>query len=514
MTPGPLGATGPDHVESGLVFGHVRRSLRQVGRVDQELVRRSAQLPATAADQGMLRLGRAADKSRLWFAAAALLAARKGQPRRAALRGVGAIALASASANLFGKNLFPRRRPAAELVPARRRLVRRPTSSSFPSGHSASAVAFATAVALEHRRAGAVLAPLAAGVAYSRVHTGVHWPSDVAAGAAIGVGAAFATTHWWPRRPERPAHGAHASDLPSLVDGEGLLVLVNPASGLAGEDPTAAVKLFWPRATVVHPLPGTGLIEQLADELRTSPGDVRALGVAGGDGTVAAVAAVAAEHRLPLVLVPTGTLNHLARDVGVEDAQAAADAAAVGVGIRMDLSEVSIGAADTPTAHRWFVNTASLGGYPEMVRLRERLETRGLPKWPAAALATARVLRRAQPIRLEFDGRTRLVWMLFVGNGTYSPKGFTPTSRPALDTGLLDVRYLRADLPYSRARFVLAMLTRTLEASRVYRQCDLPDLDVRLLDGPRRIATDGEVGPLGTRFQFCSRPRALSVYRP
>jgi undecaprenyl-diphosphatase len=114
---------------------------------------------------------------------------------------------------------------------------------------------------------------------------------------------------------------------------------------------------------------------------------------------------------------------------------------------------------------------------------------------------------------MALDGRPHLVWWLFVGNGTYDPKGFAPNRRPALDTGLLDVRYLRADVPFSRARFVLATVARTLGTSHVYRELDVAELDVELLDGHRRIATDGEVGPLANRFCFRSRPRALSIYR-
>ena len=101
-----------------------------------------------------------------------------------------AIALASGSANAVCKPLLPRRRPAAAELPAYQTLASPPTSSSFPSGHAASAAAFATAVGLESPRLGLALAPLAAAVGYSRVHVGVHWASDVAAGAALGVGVA------------------------------------------------------------------------------------------------------------------------------------------------------------------------------------------------------------------------------------------------------------------------------------------------------------------------------------
>ncbi|WP_143343066.1 phosphatase PAP2 family protein, partial [Crossiella equi] len=175
------------------MFEWFRRVFEDVSETDRDLVRRSAELPRSGVDPTLKVLTTTANHSLLWFGVAALLASRKGRTRRAAIRGVGAIAGASLTANLIAKPLFPRRRPAAELVPAYRRIPDPPTSSSFPSGHSASAAAFATAVALEAPAAAAVVIPLAATVAYSRVHTGVHWPSDVAAGVVLGTGIGLAT---------------------------------------------------------------------------------------------------------------------------------------------------------------------------------------------------------------------------------------------------------------------------------------------------------------------------------
>ncbi|MEV7037835.1 phosphatase PAP2 family protein [Amycolatopsis sp. NPDC051061] len=487
------------------------QAFRRVGRTDRALMRRSAALPATKADDALMALSRSANKSRLWWVVAALLAAQKGSTRRGALRGVVAIAGASAAANLIGKPLFPRRRPAEEEVPRHRRLRKRPTSSSFPSGHSASAAAFATAVAMESPRAGLAVAPLALAVAYSRVHTGVHWPSDVGVGLSIGVGVGLATRHWWPLHDDVPGRTAHHADAPEMVDGDDMLVLVNPKSGIDGQDPTEDARHAWPKAEILHPDPDQDLIAQLESEI-DARGTVRALGVAGGDGTVAAVAAVAAERDLPLALIPAGTLNHFARDVGVSSMPDADAATELGNAVGIDLGEVEIEEGGGDTAHRWFVNTASLGGYPEMVRLREKLQEKH-PKWPSAVIALTRTLRHAKPLTVRLNGKLTQVWLLFVGNGTYAPKGFAPSRRPALDTGLLDVRYLRADLPYSRARFLLAMVTRTLAASHVYQELDVAELDVELLDGHRRVATDGEVGPLGNRFRFRSCPSALTIYR-
>jgi undecaprenyl-diphosphatase len=493
------------------VFSQLSRTFRRVGRTDRALIRRSATLPETRADHLLGLLSKAANQSRLWWVVAAVLAARKGPTRRGALRGVAAIAGASAAANLIGKPLFPRRRPAEDEVPERRRLRRRPTSSSFPSGHAASAAAFVTAVAMESPRAGLALVPLAGAVAYSRVHTGVHWPSDVGAGITIGVGAAALTRHWWPLGPDLPARTAHSAEAPEMRDGEDMLVLVNPHSGVDGRDPTKDVRYAWPKATILYPDHSQDLRDQLNAEIDARIGGVRALGVAGGDGTVAAVASIAAERNLPLALIPAGTLNHFARDVGVRSMPDADAATEAGEAVGIDLGEVQVTGSGEPE-HRWFVNTASLGGYPEMVRLREKLQQKH-PKWPSAAIALARVLRRAKPLRIELDGEPAEVWLIFVGNGTYSPKGFAPSRRPALDTGLLDVRYLRADLPYSRARFLLGMITHSLNASHVYQQLDRRELHVRLLDGNRRVATDGEVGPLGNEFHFRSRPSALTIYR-
>jgi diacylglycerol kinase family enzyme/membrane-associated phospholipid phosphatase len=477
-------------------------------------MRRVAALPATRADPALQRLSKSANHSALWLGVAAVLAVRKGASRRAGLRGVAAIAGASFTANTVGKRVFPRRRPAAELLPMHRRLAKRPRSSSFPSGHAASAAAFATAVTMESPRAGLAVAPVAAAVAYSRVHTGVHWPSDVAVGALVGVSAAIGTRHWWPLHPDVPGRSAHPANAPVTQDGEDMLALVNPGSGDVAFDPIELASIAWPLATFFYPEDGTDIREQLQrtiDERAARRRPVRSLAVAGGDGTVAAVASVAAENRLPLALIPAGTLNHFARDIGVQSMADADRATENGTAVRIDLGQVETHSGNGPD-QRWFLNTASLGGYPEMVRLRVVLQRR-YPKWLAGVLAMARTLRHSRPLDVSLNGEPRQVWMIFVGNGTYAPKGFAPSRRPALDTGQLDVRYLRADLPYSRARFLLASLTNSLNASHVYRQLDLPELDVRLRNGNRRLATDGEVGPLGSRFVFRSRPGTLTVYR-
>lgn len=125
----------------------------------------------------------------LWFATATALAAtRSPKARRAAARGVASLAVASATINTLGKRTVRLPRLLLHAVPLIRQLERQPITTSFPSGHSASAAAFATGVALESRTLGTAVAPAAAAVALSRVYTGVHFPSDVLAGAALGAG--------------------------------------------------------------------------------------------------------------------------------------------------------------------------------------------------------------------------------------------------------------------------------------------------------------------------------------
>jgi membrane-associated phospholipid phosphatase len=142
-------------------------------------------------DAAMLGLSRAADHGKLWFGTAAVLSIFGGPDgRRAARDGVSSLALASASANLFAKPLTRRVRPVqVDLDVDERRRGRMPGSSSFPSGHAASAFAFAHGAGGAEPRVLFPLLALAGAVGYSRVHTGVHYPTDVIAGAAIGLAA-------------------------------------------------------------------------------------------------------------------------------------------------------------------------------------------------------------------------------------------------------------------------------------------------------------------------------------
>ncbi len=165
------------------------RWLEDLQRVDIAIYAAVARTPTPALDQAMSRLSQAANYSRISLTAAAALAIVGGRPgRRAAAAGLVATGVTSATINLAAKRLLPRRRPdrVGEEVPIARH-VRMPTSRSFPSGHSAAAFAFATGVGHVLPPVAAPLRILAAAVAYSRVHTGVHYPGDVVVGGLMGT---------------------------------------------------------------------------------------------------------------------------------------------------------------------------------------------------------------------------------------------------------------------------------------------------------------------------------------
>jgi membrane-associated phospholipid phosphatase len=151
-----------------------------------------ARTPTGTLDGPVRRLSHAADRSRLWLAIAAVAAVCGGERgRRAALEGVAAIAVTSATVNLMAKPIARRRRPdRAEPARFAGREVPMPASASFPSGHAASAFAFAYAVGRHLPVLAMPVRLLAAAVAYSRVHTGVHYPGDVVVGSVTGAGTA------------------------------------------------------------------------------------------------------------------------------------------------------------------------------------------------------------------------------------------------------------------------------------------------------------------------------------
>ncbi|MEU0839801.1 phosphatase PAP2 family protein [Streptomyces sp. NPDC005962] len=491
-----------------------------ISDIDRQLFARVAAGRLRGAHPLLPRLSRAADHGKLWLGTAGVLATVGGRTaRRAALRGVGSLAAASLASNLVVKWTVERRRPVMDGVPLVRRLRQQPWTSSFPSGHSASAAAFATGVAIESSRYGTLVAPLAAAVAVSRVYVGVHYPSDVVAGVALGIGAAALTRRWWPARPEVPAQARPRVSAPAMPKGEGLFVVVNHSAGnspvAGGFTDAEQLRLLLPAAEVLECGPEDDFMTLLGQAARRATERAGALGICGGDGSVNAAATLACERGLPLAVFPGGTLDHFALDIGVPNFEDTAHAVTEGDAVAVDLARATPLAGGAPgEGPSHFVNTFSLGFYPELVRIRESLEDR-LGKWPAAAVALGRTLRTATPMEIEVNGHPRRLWVLFIGNGGYSPEGFAPAYRQQLDDGLLDVRAIDGDQPLARTRLLFSVLTGTLGRSRVYTTRRMRQLRLSGLHALDTRAYDGEIAAEPAQALLIDkRPAALTVYRP
>ncbi|MCF3134134.1 bifunctional phosphatase PAP2/diacylglycerol kinase family protein [Streptomyces olivochromogenes] len=470
--------------------------------LDSRLFEVAAERNWPGAEPVLPRLSRSANHGVLWFATAAAMAAvRTPRARRAAARGIASLSLASLTINTVGKRSVRRPRPVLDPVPAVRHLKRQPITTSFPSGHAASAAAFATGVALESPAWGAVVAPLAFSVAMSRVYTGVHFPSDVLAGAALGAGAAFAVRGLVPTRAQVTPPARPRAVAPALPDGEGLVFVTNRAAGTA--DRVRALRAALPGAEIVEAEPA-----DIRAELDKAATRARVLGVCGGDGTVNAAAAAALRRGLPLAVLPGGTLNHFAYDLGVEDVRSLAGAVRRGEAVRVDVGRFACDGRDGI-----FLNTLSLGVYPELVRERDRWSHR-IGGWPAEVRAAVRVLRRGEhPLELELGGRRHPLWLLFVGNCTYHRLGLASGRRLDLADGRLDVRVVHGGKGPA-LRLLAAAVAGPLTRSPAHAAVRVGRLRLAGVEPGTPLAYDGEVIEVSGEVTVEKLPEALTVYRP
>lgn len=454
-------------------------------------------------DHGLPLLTRLADRSVLWMGiGAALWATGDRRAHRAAARGISSIALTSLLANQVAKRITPRHRPDLTLVPTQRVAHRVPVSSSFPSGHSASAAAFALGVGVELPPLALPVGLLAAAVGFSRVYTGVHFPTDVLAGAALGTGVAALGTVLVPVRPAeaQPEVAEPSRPQPPRPSGQGVVAVINPESGGGdGRDVIGDVRSALPDAQVIELPPG----QDPEPVLRTAAADAEVLAVGGGDGTVCAAARAAMDADVPLLVLPAGTFNHFAKDAGLPEPEDALAALRTGRAVRVDVGEVD---------GELFLNTASLGSYPEFVHRRERWQTR-LGKPLAAAIAIVSVLRHSPPLAATVDGVPRRLVMLFVGNGAYEPRGLWPRRRERLDTGKLDVRFV--DAPGRIGTLGLLAMALSGGRTRTARLIEARQerLDVHIPGDAGQLARDGEISDAAHRAHFSVRRQALTVYR-
>ena len=231
---------------------------------------------------------------------------------------------------------------------------------------------------------------------------------------------------------------------------------------------------------------------------------------AGGDGTVNTVAAAAIDSDKILGVLPLGTLNHFAKDVGIPtDLQQAARTIIAGHAIQVDVAEVN---------DRIFLNNSSLGLYPMIVREREKHQRLGFRKWPAFVWATIQALRRNPfldvQLRVKDELLDRTTPFVFVGNNEYAMDLFNIGARHRLDKGELSIY-----ITHGTSRLKLIALALRAVVGRLRNDKDFLALrsdEVRIHTARKRVrvAFDGEIEVMQAPLHYRVRSRALRVIVP
>jgi diacylglycerol kinase family enzyme len=231
----------------------------------------------------------------------------------------------------------------------------------------------------------------------------------------------------------------------------------------------------------------------------------------GGDGTMNAVACACAGTRTAMGVLPLGTLNHFAKDLGIP---LALDDAALTIAANhqaaIDVAEVN---------GRIFINNSSLGLYPELVRVRDNQRRRlGRSKWHALFWATLTVLRRHPmlDVRLAVDGETeqRRTPLVFIGNNEYEVEGFHIGRRPRLDAGKLSIYLTRRRGRRGLLGLALRALIGTLHQARDFEALTAQGVKIETRHKALPVAADGEVAVMTTPLDYRIRPKDLRVIVP
>ena len=288
--------------------------------------------------------------------------------------------------------------------------------------------------------------------------------------------------------------------------------ILNPKSGpSAGPTPEELHQLFsvhGVRAEVVNLEPSTDIDVEVKKAMSKGVTTIVAIG---GDGTVSAVAAAVLRQEAGcLGILPLGTLNHFAKDLKIP--LIAADAAAIICQGHKDAVDVAV------VNHVPFLNNSSLGLYPAMVKLREKLQRHGRGKWWAALGASLRAILRFRRLHVEIqlkDGSTirRRTSLLFVGNNAYITAGTKIGSRSSLKQGMLSVTVATSQSRWGLVKSFVAMMLGKDNLADVI-QFDATSLTVTSKKKILGVATDGEVRKLVPPLQYEICPRALAVIVP
>lgn len=240
-------------------------------------------------------------------------------------------------------------------------------------------------------------------------------------------------------------------------------------------------------------------------------GGFDAIVAAGGDGTVSSVAGALTGGETPLAVLPLGTLNHFARDIGMPlELDKAALAIAAQHIERIDIGEVN---------GHFFINNSSIGLYPEMVVSRDRERKRtGAGKWWAMLKAAWRVLSRFPLMRVRVITQEQSLVIsptpfIFVGNNDYAVDPINLGQRAHLDRGLLSLYMLRTTGRLKMVWLMIRALIQHRDAVDDFESRSVTELRVDLTSRRLKVALDGEVASLVSPLHFQIWPQALRVVR-
>lgn len=293
-----------------------------------------------------------------------------------------------------------------------------------------------------------------------------------------------------------------------------LPVILNGAAGSrsGGDAAERLIQMFSDAGAPARLVPvrrGDDLIAIAANLAREHPAAIVA---GGGDGTISAVASALAGTGIALGVLPLGTLNHFAKDLGLPlDITEAVRIIAAGHTIAVDVGAVN---------GRIFINNSSLGLYPHIVRDRDDQQRRlGRSKWYALAWATLTAVRRSRLLNVRIsldDGEQQCsTRFIFIGNNTYTMEGFNIGARERLDGGQLSIYLSRR-----RSRWRLVTLALRALVGRLHQAEDFVATSARTLviETRRRrslhVARDGEVTRMKVPLQYEIRQGALRVIVP
>jgi diacylglycerol kinase family enzyme len=291
-----------------------------------------------------------------------------------------------------------------------------------------------------------------------------------------------------------------------------LSLIVNPRAGRLGTSP--------PVNELVAALERYGLRpEPILVEEGSDPGDAartalargsKTLVAAGGDGTVSAVAAALLDSEAVLGVLPMGTMNHFAKDLGIPlDIEGAAGVIANGAVAKIDAGEVN---------GRSFINNSGIGVYPQMVAWRDEYRRSGATKLTSLFWAVVTAVRRMPFLRLRLTAAktdvTMITPMIFIGNNEYEIEGFKSGRRPRVDAGQLFICAVHATTPSKLIHVSLLALLGKLRQVQDFHSICVAEAWIETRQHKVKVSLDGEVVRLQSPLHYRTRAGALRVMVP